>query len=80
MAVNSEHRNRNQRHTAIRLISIGLPLIIAGLVWVVVASGGLNDGIGAAITAFGLLPTIAGLVLFVSSRVEGRARDDKPFA
>lgn len=80
MAVNSEQRNTNQRKTAIRLISIGVPLIIAGLVFIAIATGSLNDGIGAAITAFGILPTIAGLVLFGSSRVEARAREDKPFA
>lgn len=80
MAVNSEHRNRNQRKTATRLLSVGLPLLVIGLVFVAVASGSLNDGIGAAITAFGALPTIAGVVLLVSSRIEGRSREGKPFA
>jgi Ca2+/H+ antiporter len=80
MAANSEHRNHNQQKTAIRLLSLGIPLIIAGLVFIAIASGSLNDGIGAAITAFGILPTIAGLVLFGAARVETRSREDKPFA
>jgi hypothetical protein len=62
-----------------RLTLIGLPLVVIGLVLALVLDG-TASGIGLAIVALGTLPVLAGVVLLLSSGVEGRSRKNKPYA
>lgn len=79
MAVNSRHRNRNQRAAGLRFLLIGAIGIAIGVVVVIVAEG-LPEGIGYAIASLSSVPTLAGVGLLLTSVVEKRSRDDKPFA
>jgi hypothetical protein len=80
MATTPAHRNRRQAGAGVRFLPIGLTLIAIGLVIVLLAEGGLTDGIGAAFMIIGALPTVVGLVLLGSSLVERRERHGRPWA
>jgi hypothetical protein len=62
-----------------RLVMIGLPLVVAGIVLAVLLSG-TASGIGAAIAVLGSLPVVAGIVLLLSAGTEQHSRKDRPFA
>ena len=62
-----------------RLALIGLPLVVIGLTLALLLDG-TASGIGLAIVALGTLPVLAGVVLLLSSGVEGRSRKGKPYA
>jgi hypothetical protein len=62
-----------------RLVMIGLPLVVAGIVLAVLLSG-TASGIGAAIAVLGSLPLVAGIVLLLSAGTEQHSRKDRPFA
>jgi hypothetical protein len=62
-----------------RLVVIGLPLVVAGVVLAVLLSG-TASGIGAAIAVLGSLPLVAGIVLLLSAGTEQHSRKDRPFA
>jgi hypothetical protein len=62
-----------------RLVVIGLPLVVAGIVLAVLLSG-TASGIGAAIAVLGSLPLVAGIVLLLSAGTEQHSRKDRPFA
>ena len=57
-----------------RLVAIGLPLVVIGIVLALLLDG-TASGIGAAIAVLGVLPVVAGIVLLLSSGPSGtRAR------
>ena len=62
-----------------RLVMIGLPLVVIGIVLAVLLSG-TASGIGAAIAVLGTLPVVAGIVLLLSAGTEQHSRKDRPFA
>ena len=62
-----------------RLVAIGLPLVVIGIVLALILEG-TASGIGVAIAVLGALPVVAGVVLLLSSGVEGRSRKNKPYA
>ena len=75
--------NRKERKLAGsggRLIAIGLPLVVIGLVLALVVKGGAESGVGVAIAVLGAIPVVAGVVLMLSSGVEQRSRKGKPYA
>jgi hypothetical protein len=80
MATTPAHRTRARSRAGVHFLPIGLALIAIGLVIVLIAEGGLTDGIGAAFMIIGALPTIVGLVLLGSSLVERRERHSRPWA
>jgi multidrug efflux pump subunit AcrB len=62
-----------------RLILVGLPLVVIGVVLALVLSG-TASGIGAAIAVLGALPVIAGIVLLLSAGTEQHSRKGRPYA
>jgi hypothetical protein len=62
-----------------RLIMIGLPLVVIGIVLALILSG-TASGIGAAIAVLGALPVIAGVVLLLSAGTEQHSRNGRPYA
>ena len=62
-----------------RLVMIGLPLVVIGVVLALVLDG-TASGIGAAIAVLGVLPVVAGIVLLLSAGTEQHSRKDRPFA
>jgi hypothetical protein len=62
-----------------RIAAVGIPLVVIGVVLAIVLSG-TAKGIGAAIAVIGAIPVAVGVVLILSSGVERRSREDKPFA
>jgi len=62
-----------------RLITVGLPLVVVGIVLALLLSG-TASGIGVAIAVLGSLPVAVGVVLVFSSGVEQRSRKGKPYA
>ena len=62
-----------------RLVAIGLPLVVIGIVLALLLDG-TASGIGAAIAVLGVLPVVAGIVLLVSSGPERHSRKGRPYA
>ena len=62
-----------------RLVAIGAPLVVIGLVLALVLDG-TAVGIGAAIGLLGAIPVVVGIVLLLSAGTEQHARKDRPFA
>jgi hypothetical protein len=62
-----------------RLITIGAPFVVIGLVLALVLNG-TAIGIGAAIAVLGAIPVVVGVVLLASAGTEKHARKDRPFA
>jgi hypothetical protein len=62
-----------------RLVMIGAPLVIIGIVLALVLDHN-SVGIGVAIALLGAIPLVAGIVTLLSAGVERHARKDRPFA
>jgi hypothetical protein len=62
-----------------RLVAIGLPLVVIGIVLALLLDG-TASGIGAAIAVLGILPVVAGVVLLLSSGTERHSRKNRPYA
>jgi hypothetical protein len=62
-----------------RLVAIGAPLVVIGIVLALLLSG-TALGIGVAIAVLGAIPVVVGVVLMSSAGVERHARKDRPFA
>ena len=62
-----------------RLVAIGLPLVVIGIVLALLLEG-TASGIGAAIAVLGILPVVAGVVLLLSSGTERHSRKGRPYA
>lgn len=70
-----------QRTNGVRLILIGGLLFAAGLVFVLLGGNeNLPAYIGVALMTLAAPPTIAGLALWITGVVSGRASQCKPFA
>jgi multidrug efflux pump subunit AcrB len=61
-----------------RLVMIGAPFVVIGLVLALLLNGN-TLGIGVAIAVLGSIPVVAGLALLLSAGTERRVRRDKPF-
>jgi multidrug efflux pump subunit AcrB len=62
-----------------RLVAIGAPLVVIGVVLALLLDG-TPLGIGVAIAVLGAIPVVVGVALLLSAGVEQRARKHKPFA
>jgi hypothetical protein len=62
-----------------RLVAVGLPLVVIGIVLALLLDG-TASGIGAAIAVLGVLPVVAGVVLLLSSGTERHSRKGRPYA
>lgn len=62
-----------------RLVAVGAPLVIIGVVLALLLNG-TALGIGVAIAVLGAIPVVVGIVLMASAGVEHHARKDRPFA
>ena len=62
-----------------RLVAIGVPLLVLGIVLALVLNG-TAVGIGAAIAVIGSIPIAVGIGLLLSAAVEQHARKGRPFA
>jgi multidrug efflux pump subunit AcrB len=71
-------QERKQASTGSRLIMIGAPFVVIGLVLALLLNGN-TLGIGVAIAVLGALPVVAGLALLLSAGTQRRVRKDKPF-
>ena len=75
-------RRRTERRLGVsggRLIAIGTPAVVIGLILAFVLNG-TAIGIGVAIAVLGVIPVTAGVVLLVTAGVERRSRKQRPFA
>lgn len=73
---------REERRLAVsgsRLVAIGAPLVVIGVVLALVLHG-TAIGIGAAIAVIGSIPIAVGVGLLLSAAVEQHARKGRPFA
>ena len=62
-----------------RLVAIGLPLVVIGIVLALIREG-TASGIGVAVAVLGALPVVAGVVLLLSSGTERHSRKGRPYA
>jgi hypothetical protein len=62
-----------------RLVAIGTPLLIIGVILALLLNGNAL-GIGVALAVLGAIPVVAGIVLMAGAGVERHARKDRPFA
>ena len=62
-----------------RLIAIGAPLVVIGIVLALLLSG-TSLGIGVAIAVLGAIPVVVGITMLLSAGVEQHSRKDRPFA
>lgn len=62
-----------------RLVAIGAPLVVIGIVLALLLNG-TALGIGVAIAVLGAIPVVVGIALLLSAGVERHARKDRPFA
>jgi multidrug efflux pump subunit AcrB len=62
-----------------RLVAIGAPLIVIGVVLALLLDHN-SVGIGVAVAVLGAIPIAVGIALLLSAGVEQRSRKGKPFA
>jgi hypothetical protein len=62
-----------------RLVAIGAPLVVIGVVLALLLDG-TALGIGVAVAVLGAIPVVVGVTLLLSAGVEQHARKDRPFA
>jgi hypothetical protein len=62
-----------------RMIAIGAPLLIVGVILALLLDG-TALGIGVALAVLGAIPVVVGIVLMAGAGVEHHARKDRPFA
>jgi hypothetical protein len=75
MATPPPERERTLAGNGGRFLAVGAAIAIVGIVvWIV-----WKPGIGAAITALGCIPLMAGIGLLASAALSRGARSDKPY-
>jgi len=62
-----------------RLVMIGAPLVVVGIVLALLLDHN-SVGIGVAIAVLGAIPTVLGIALMLSAGVQRRDRQGKPWA
>jgi len=72
-------QERKLAGSGLRFVLIGIPAVVVGVVLALLLSGTAR-GIGATIAILGTIPIVIGVVLLLSSGVERRSREDKPWA
>jgi hypothetical protein len=79
MADSPARQERRLAGSGGRLMAIGAPLVVIGVVLALLLDHNAV-GIGVAIAVLGALPLLAGAVLALSAGVQRRDRQDKPWA
>jgi hypothetical protein len=72
-------QERKLAHSGGRLMAIGAPLVVVGVVLALLLDHN-SVGIGVAIALLGAIPLVAGLALALSAGVQRRERQGKPWA
>jgi hypothetical protein len=72
-------QERKLAGSGVRLIAIGAPFVVIGLVLALLLNGN-TLGIGVAIAVLGAIPVVVGIVLLATAGTEQHARKDRPFA
>jgi hypothetical protein len=62
-----------------RLVAIGAPLVVIGIVLALLLNG-TAIGIGVAVAVLGAIPLVVGVAMLLGAGVEQHARKDRPFA
>jgi hypothetical protein len=75
----SSRQERKLAGSGGRLVAVGVPLVVIGIVLALLLDG-TALGIGVAIAVLGAIPVVVGVVLMASAGVEQHARKDRPFA
>ena len=78
-AVMATRKERKLAGSGGRLVAIGLPLVVIGIVLALILEG-TASGIGVAVAVLGALPVVAGVVLLLSSGTERHSRKGRPYA
>jgi len=65
--------------SGVRLVMIGAPLVVIGIVLALVLDHNAV-GIGVALAVLGAIPVVVGIVTLLTAGVERHARKDRPFA
>jgi hypothetical protein len=78
MADSSTRQERKLAGSGGRLVAIGAPLVVVGIVLALLLDHNWV-GIGVAIAVLGALPLVAGVALTLSAGVQRRDRQDKPW-
>jgi hypothetical protein len=79
MADSAARQERKLAGSGGRLMTIGAPLVIIGVVLALLLDHNAV-GIGVAIAVLGAIPLVAGAALALSAGVQRRDRQDKPWA
>ena len=75
----SARQERKLASSGGRLVAIGAPLVVIGVVLALLLDG-TALGIGVALAVLGAIPVVAGIALMLSGGVERHARKGRPFA
>jgi multidrug efflux pump subunit AcrB len=75
----ASRQERKLTGSGTRLIAIGAPFVVIGLVLALLLNGN-TLGIGAAIAVLGAIPVVVGIVLLLTAGTNRHARKDRPFA
>jgi len=78
MADSPARQERKLASSGGRLMAIGAPLVVIGVVLALLLDHN-SVGIGVAIAVLGAIPLVAGLALALSAGVQRRDRQDKPW-
>jgi hypothetical protein len=78
MAGSPARQERKLAGSGGRLMAIGAPLVVIGVVLALLLDHN-SVGIGVAIAVLGALPLVAGLALTLSAAVQHRERQNKPW-
>jgi hypothetical protein len=79
MSTSPARQERKLAGSGVRFMAIGAPLVVIGVVLALLLDHNAV-GIGVAIAVLGAIPVVVGLVLTLSSGVQRRERQDKPWA
>jgi hypothetical protein len=79
MADSPARQERKLAGSGGRLMAIGAPLVVIGIVLALLLDHN-SVGIGVAIAVLGAIPLVAGLALTLSAGVQRRDRQNKPWA
>jgi hypothetical protein len=75
----ADRTERKLAGSGVRLIAIGAPFVIIGIVIALLLNGN-TLGIGVAIAVLGAIPVVVGITTLLSAGVSQHSRKDRPFA
>jgi hypothetical protein len=74
----ADRTERKLAGSGVRFVTIGVPLLIIGIV-IALLLDGTARGIGAAIAVFGAIPIVVGVTLMLSAALNNRSRHGTPY-